>query len=129
MAHTIPISVNSVPVTINQDIKGLVPLHEIRSDFVAHQLQANSAAFFATREESAHGTKALRTDDVKDILVWLPPLREQARIVEFVEAHSNEADDCRKALMTTIPLLESRRSALIFEAVTGGVMPKGIMLT
>ena len=119
LAHTIPISVCRVPVTINQDMKGMVALRPVNADFVAKQLVANSAAFFATREESAHGTKALRTGDVKDISVFLPPTDEQATIMRYVETAQDAFMESSEALLQLGSLLGQRRSSLIHEAVTG----------
>jgi type I restriction enzyme, S subunit len=127
LAHTIPISVCKVQVTINQDMKGLVSLQRVVSDFVAFQLRANSAAFFATREESAHGTKALRTDDVKDICIWLPPLDEQNAIVRKAEHLQTEFSEHIAAIAAASSLLAQRRSSLIHEVVTGLMSVGGLV--
>lgn len=119
LAHTIPISICRVPVTVNQDMKGMVARRPVDSFFVARQLAANSAAFFATREESAHGTKALRTDDVKKVSVFLPPLHEQTEISGHVGSIESAHQTVEQHLQEVRSLLAHRRSSLIHEAVTG----------
>ena len=85
-----PVGVNTVPVTINQDMKALRPAPCFFSLYLAHQLNSIRQAFFAIREESAHGTQCLRTETWKNVAVVIPPLDEQRRIVAFLDGETGQ---------------------------------------
>jgi len=85
LARDFPVAVNKAAVTINQDMKALVPHRDISPYFLAHQLRAIQDVFFSVREESAHGTKCLRTELWKNIEVAIPPVEEQKEICHQIE--------------------------------------------
>ena len=61
----------------------------------------------------------------REIKVPLPTLAEQATIVEHVETETANLDELVSVIGTTVALLKERRSALIAEAVTGGIDMEG----
>lgn len=53
------------------------------------------------------------------LLLPVPPLTEQLEIAKFLDEHTQQIKDLESAAITTIELLQERRSALIAAAVTG----------
>ena len=68
------------------------------------------------------GTKIqLSLSDVADLPLTVPPIDEQDRIVEYLDAETTKLDDLTTEARHTIELLKERRSALISAAVTGKI--------
>jgi type I restriction enzyme S subunit len=61
----------------------------------------------------------LNCGNVKDLLVPLPPLDEQVRIIASIEAQIENFTALTKQAEALIVLLKERRAALIYAAVTG----------
>jgi type I restriction enzyme S subunit len=119
LAHTFPVAINSVPATINQDMKALST--SLLSDYLAILLRGIQSLVLSNVEESAHGTKVLRTDVFKNIFVPVPPFEEQITIVARVQDLTAHLDRQTKRIATAIDRLREYRSALITNAVTGKI--------
>ena len=97
LAHTVPIRMNSVAVTLNQDMKALVPGQSLNSTFLRWLLQSAHAYLLGKVRESAHGTKKLETAVLTTFPAMLPPLHlqtafaEQASRLEFLARHLDAA--------------------------------------
>ena len=100
LAHTFPVSVNLVETTVNQDMKALMPYLRGLEVFLRLLLESSSQRILSVVTKSTHGTRKLETEVYENFVIPLPPLAEQAAIVERVEA-----------LMTTCRLLEAEIAA------------------
>ena len=87
-----------------------------RSDGVANQITAASigSTFFR-----------INVEQIKELLIPLPPLGEQRTIVRVVGSETSKLDTLRAATERTIALLKERRAALIAAAVTGQLALEG----
>ncbi|MFO1206333.1 MAG: restriction endonuclease subunit S [Burkholderiales bacterium] len=63
----------------------------------------------------------LNCGNVKDVFLPLPPLDEQARIVEHTSRATASIDEISDRARSSIELMRERRSALISAAVTGKI--------
>lgn len=97
LAHTVPIRSNSVAVTLNQDMKALVPAPSLDATFLRWLLQSAHSYLLAKVRESAHGTKKLETAVLTAFTAMLPsiPLQtafaEQAQRLESLARHLDAA--------------------------------------
>ena len=121
LAHSFPVAINRVPVVLNQDMKALKAGSRLSPEYFALLLRAIPDVMLALVETSAHGTKALRTDRWKELVIALPPVDEQDTIVELVEKMVADLNSLQDATSRTIEKLEEYRSALITNAVTGQI--------
>lgn len=121
LAHTFPVAMNAVPVTINQDMKALRPNSRVSAKYLAWMLRGLQPLMLSLTEESAHGTKALRTDQWANQCVPLPPPREQVALVAAFESWEGESAALGSHLAEHIDRLREYRSSLISAAVTGGI--------
>ncbi len=74
LAHTVPIRMNSIAVTLNQDMKALVPKQPLNPTFLRWLLQSAHDYLLGKVRESAHGTKKLETAVLTAFPAMLPPL-------------------------------------------------------
>lgn len=119
LAHTFPVAVNEVPVTVNQDMKVLETT--MNPEYLAVLLRGIQSLVLSIVEESAHGTKVLRTDLLKNIVLPVPPRVEQDEIVSEVARISSQIDKMVSTVTAAITKLQEYRSALITNAVTGKI--------
>ena len=122
LAHSFPVAETGRPVTINQDMKALVPIQDMLSTYLRLVLQsAKSYVVSVLVAEAAHGTRVLRTDIWKQLPVVFPPVAEQRLIIEHIEAVSLSYDRLASKTQRSIDLLKERRAAFITAAVTGQI--------
>lgn len=85
LAHTVPIRINSVSVTINQDMKALVP-RKIRPAYLRWAMQSMHAVLLKKITTAGHGTRKLDTEHIVGMKIGVPPLTLQDAFEERVKA-------------------------------------------
>ena len=123
LAHTVPIGLTAAEVTVNQDIKALLPRSGLSAEFLAHLLRALNPGLLARVGEAGHGTKALRTELWRKLPIPIPPSGLQAKIVRFLDRKTAAIDALIAKKERLIELLQEKRQALITHAVTKGLDP------
>ena len=84
LVHTVPIRTNAIPVTVNQDMKAIVPNEQVNPIFLRWTLQSLHGYLLSKVRESAHGTKKLETAVLTEYPFPLPPLPLQTAFAEQV---------------------------------------------
>ncbi len=103
LVHTVPIAITSTPVTINQDMKALMPTISIDPSFLLWALKVQHPKLLALVDTAAHGTKKLDTAKIQAIGIPIPSLQIQRQFVERADsvasiiAQQNHASDKAKA--------------------------------
>ena len=85
LAHSFPTALTVVPVTLNQDMKALVPFRADIAPMLLLLTKGMQSEFLALVKRSTHGTCRLLTEDVFGMPLPIPPLAEQHRIVAKVD--------------------------------------------
>ena len=93
LAHTFPVAVTKLAVTINQDLKALTPKPGISPKYVAHAVRGASRRIL--KECSKHGTTvaSVDTNALLDFKIPLVDLDEQHRIVAEIEKQFSRLDE------------------------------------
>lgn len=81
LAHSFPTAISTVPLTINQDMKALVPFRPDLGSFLLAFTKGLKPEVMRLVKRSTHGTCKLLTDDLLSMPFPIPPLAEQRRIV------------------------------------------------
>ena len=71
--------------------------------------------------------QSMKFDDVKHLAVLTPPVQDQRRIAEFLDAHTAKIDVLIEKQEQLIDTLAERRQAVISHAVTNGLDPNAPM--
>lgn len=121
LARYVPVAINEVPVTINQDMKGLVCRPGILPRYLGYQLRSIQDAFFAVMEEAGHGTLCLRTELWNNIQIAIPNISEQEAICSEIDRGSAKIIECVSQIETSLSHLHEYRTSIISAAVTGQI--------
>ena len=125
LAHSFPVAITTEPMTINQDMKALLPTPRVHPEFLAYLLVGLKSVMLSFVEEAAHGTRKLATEVWSKLPVALPGHPEQRSIVEELERESTYVAKAASRLEHQIGLLTEHRQALITAAVTGELAVPG----
>jgi type I restriction enzyme S subunit len=119
LARTFPVALTTREVTINQDMKALLPFEPNTKDYLLVALRAFESAILGAVEHSSHGTCKLRTEFLQEFVIPIPPLAEQRRIVAKVEQLMALVDELEQQLTTSRATAEKLLTALVAELVNG----------
>ncbi|WP_419941186.1 restriction endonuclease subunit S [Candidatus Palauibacter sp.] len=119
LAKCVPVAWTTSSVTINQDMKALLPVPGVDGEFLARALRSGQAALLSFVEVAGHGTRRLPTEQWRSLRVAIPSPNEQERIVAFVAKSTQLADSAIEAATRLIELLREYRTCLVADVVTG----------
>ncbi|MEM7118165.1 MAG: restriction endonuclease subunit S [Chloroflexota bacterium] len=85
LAHTWPVAVTMREVTINQDMKALIPDAKINSKYLGYILRASASEVLHKVETAAHGTKRLKTSTLEQIPIPIVDIHTQERLVAWFD--------------------------------------------
>jgi type I restriction enzyme S subunit len=123
LARRVPVARTDQPVTINQDMKAIVPVAGIDAGFLAYRMDAAQEAFVPMIDEAGHGTKRFPPERWKELQLAVPPLDEQRLIVRFLDWHGSQTAKLVRAKQKLIALLNEQKQGIIHRAVTRGLDP------
>lgn len=127
LAHSFPTAINTVPVTINQDMKALSCSARIEPTFLVSVLKAARDHIVTLADSSAHGTKKLETELLGRLEIPVPPIVEQHRIAYLVDRETADIDALIAAKQRLLDLLAEKRRAIVAEGVMRGLNPAAPM--
>ena len=77
LVHTVPVAQSLVPMTINQDMKALLPIQSVNGTYLLWSLRVRQGQLLSLVATAAHGTKKLETERLEAFSIPLPPLAAQ----------------------------------------------------
>ncbi len=115
LARAFPVALTMREVTINQDMKALLPTEPKTKEYLLVALRAFEPDVLAAIEHSSHGTCKLKTEFLQDFVMPIPPLAEQRRIVAKVEQLMALVDALETQLAASRATAANLLSALVTE--------------
>jgi type I restriction enzyme S subunit len=109
--------INKIKVCVHD---GFIPFTEIKvyKDYLYHYL---SNPFLYAAMGKSNTQKNIYLDEVKRMLVTVPPMDEQVKIVDYLEEKSLQMNILIEKANKSIELLKEKRTALISACVTGKI--------
>jgi type I restriction enzyme S subunit len=121
LQHSLPIAINTVPVTLNQDMKALSPVDWVDAKFLAWMLRGNAKTILIICHQVGATVDSLRMEYFQNMMFAIPPLAEQRTIAAFLDGETANIDELIQKTQDTVTLLQEQRTALISAAVTGKI--------
>ena len=119
LARTFPTAITAVPLTINQDMKALVPKPGLNPEYFVSLLTGIQRDLLLLIEIAGHGTCCLRTDAWGSFMIPLPPLSEQKQIEEHLKERLSIQNTAIVRTEREIALMQEYRTRLTADIVTG----------
>lgn len=129
LAHTLPVAVTKLPVTINQDLKALTPKLDVSPKYVAHAVRGASRRIL--KECSKHGTTvaSIETSALLSFEIPIVDLDEQHRIVAEIEKQFSRLDEAVANLKRVKANLKRYKAAVLKAAVEGRLSTSDLTAT
>ncbi|QEM07253.1 restriction endonuclease subunit S [Mucilaginibacter rubeus] len=108
-------------MAINQDLKIVKRFGGISPLFSYYLIKAHKQKFL----ERASGTtiKGIRLADLDEIVLPLPPVQEQIRIVNAIQEYFSEIEDAKKEISTALKRLDIYKQLVLYKAFDGTLLP------
>jgi type I restriction enzyme S subunit len=119
LARRVPIAVTEAPVTLNQDMKALIPAAQVDADFLGMVLLAARDALAVLIDEAGHGTKRLPTERWHELPIPVPPLAEQVEVARTISQVTAGIDKATTDATTESTLVREASVRLISDVVAG----------
>ncbi len=119
LSKKLPTAITHVPVTINQDMKALVPNHKISPEYLSYLLTGIQQELLLLVEIAGHGTCCLRSDSWLNYKLPVPPINEQHAIEKFLKMKLSKQNDIIRHTEHEITLMQEYRTRLTADVVTG----------
>jgi type I restriction enzyme S subunit len=119
LARRVPVARTVEPVTINQDMKAIIPATGVDAGYLAYRMDAAQTAFGPMIDDAGHGTKRFPTERWKDLSLAMPPVEEQRQIARHLDQATAQVVRALNSAQHEIDLLREYRTRLIADVVTG----------
>lgn len=121
LRHSIPVAMNRVPVTLNQDMRALVTSTEIVPRYLARFIEGNQQELLNEWSKEGATVESLESDWVANTELHLPSKVEQHAIADFLDRETAKIDSLVAKIEQAIERLQEYRTAFITAAVTGKI--------
>ncbi|WAR46014.1 restriction endonuclease subunit S [Methylomonas rapida] len=121
LAKKVPVALSKSLLTINQDMKGLIPSPDCLPEYLLYLLDGINGVLSTLLEESGHGTKTLPTEKLGLLPLGIPSKDDQSLIVTYIETQSAKIDQAISIQQQQIDKLKEYKATLINSAVTGKI--------
>jgi type I restriction enzyme S subunit len=124
LAHTFPVAISMVPVTVNQDIKTLTPFEGIDARYLAWALRAQEREILETCSKDGTTVNSIESARLYAYRVPVAPQKEQLKIVAKIEKLFSELDNGIESLKAARGQLKLYRHAVLKQAFEGKLTTK-----
>ncbi len=121
LQRTIPIAINTVEVTLNQDMKALRFNERMDAEYAANYILGNIPSLLLEWTKEGATVESIEQEYLSNSLIPVPPKSEQTEINKVIKEQMTVFEALENKAVKGIQLLQERRTALISAAVTGKI--------
>lgn len=125
LRHSIPVAINQLPVTINQDIKAIMPRNALLPEYLAAVIKSHQEVLLVEWRKSGATVESIEYELLINTRIAVPPQEEQKSIVEMIQGKTAPIDKLISGIERSIQKLKEYKVALISAAVTGQIDVRG----
>ncbi len=121
LSRTLPVAINDMPVTINQDMRAFMPENGIDTRFIAWQLISKEQEILLSCSKDGTTVASIEGQALSRFPLLVAPAAEQTRIVEKLEELLSDLDAGVAELKAAQKKLAQYRQSLLKAAVEGAL--------
>ncbi|MCW3147025.1 restriction endonuclease subunit S [Stutzerimonas stutzeri] len=125
LQRTIPVGINTVTVSLNQDMKALRFIVDGMAEFVSFLIKGFEPSILLEWRKQGATVESIEHEYMANTVLAVPPPIELNAIVQKLRAIEVKYEALQAESMHLIATLQERRSALISAAVTGKIDVRG----
>ena len=119
LAHTFPVAIAKTDVTLNQDMKAIIPREDIVPKFLAYQLISQSNKILTNCTKTGTTVSSVETKLLQSLPVWIPDATKQEEIVAELDKQLSRLDETISTLQAIQSKLKQARASILNAAVKG----------
>lgn len=123
LQHTIPVAINTVPVTLNQDMKAIIPDDRIDSRYLAYQIEGCQKELREEWVKQGATVESIEYQRMVDSRLAVPSTDEQQAIADYLDVETARIAILIHEKDALIGLLREARSSRISELISGDGLP------
>ena len=124
LRHTLPIAINKVECTINQDLKALSPSKYIDPKYLLQLSSAYNKDLLNSCSKDGTTVQSIETSLLYNYPIPLPPLKEQEKIASETEKLLSLIEKTEKILDSELKRSQSLRQSILKHAFEGKLVPQ-----
>ena len=125
LQRTIPVGINTIPVTINQDMKAIRCSSAAYAELLTLFIKGHENSLLLDWRKQGATVESIEHEYLANALIPFPPEDEAIDIIRMLSQRLKEFDLMELRTSDGISLLQERRTALISAAVTGKIDLRG----
>lgn len=123
LRHSIPVAIAGRRVTLNQDIKALIPKGNCEPRYLKYTIQGRQQALRLAWTKTGATVESVEHELLANTLFPVPPLDEQRAIADFLDEKTAAIDELIAKKERLIELIEERFRAALQRVITKGLDP------
>jgi type I restriction enzyme S subunit len=122
LRHSIPVAINEVPVTINQDMKALIVHSDLLlNEYLMALIYGLQKSLLPTWSKPGCTVESIELEYMMNTPIPLPPIEEQNATFFKIKGEKKQIDAMLRLANQTIECLTEYRTALITAAIIGKI--------
>jgi type I restriction enzyme S subunit len=121
LQHSIPVAINDVPVTLNQDMKALRLNSRLNVKYLMYFISGNQAQLLLEWSKQGATVESIEQEYLANTIFPAAPIHEQNKVAAFLDHETAKIDTLIEKQQQLIQLLKEKRQAVISHAVTKGL--------
>ncbi len=127
LQHSIPVAINDVAVTLNQDMKALRFNQRLDVRYGMYVVSGNQKTLLLKWGKQGATVESIEQEYLSNTVFPVPSISEQEKIADFLDHETAKIDTLIEKQQQLIKLLKEKRQAVISHAVTKGLNPNAPM--
>lgn len=113
LSKNLPVAITDNQITINQDIKALIPREGLLPDYLGFIFRARKQTILQGVGVAAHGTRRLSAETLSGVAVPIPTVTRQRRIAEYLNSIQRETEQMQKLLERDRAMLDQAEQSIL----------------
>ncbi|MFE4408991.1 restriction endonuclease subunit S [Streptomyces sp. NPDC056821] len=119
LAHSLPVTVTKVPVTINQDLKAFYSPEPFLNEWLALFLRLSARKLLSSSRRDGTTVQSVQFPLLKNTVMPVPPVDQRRRIIASIGDLSTTQRTVSRRLTYSQELIERHRQAVLVAASSG----------